>query len=130
MSAQESFKTPRARVAGLGASHGGTHHWWSMRISSVALMPLTVLFVIPFAQALGSGHAAVLATYQNPFHALVAILFLAVGIHHLMQGLQTVIEDYVSAKGWRTGLLLGNTMVCGALGLMGVFAVLKIAFTG
>lgn len=124
------FRTPRARVSGLGTAHGGTHHWWSMRLSSVALIPLTPLFVIPFARALGAGHDAVMATYTNPFHALVAILFIAVGIHHLMQGLQTVIEDYVSAKGWRTGLLLGNTLVCAALGLMGVFAVLKIAFTG
>ena len=125
-----SFKTSRARVSGLGAAGHGTHHWWTQRITSVALVPLTILFIIPFARALGGSHEEVLALYRHPFHALVAILFLAVGFHHLMQGLQVVIEDYVHGKGLRTVLLMGNTMLCFALGLAGVFAVLKIAFTG
>ena len=124
-----SFKTPKGMAAGLGSAGTGTHHWWQHRVSSVALIPLTVLAIFPFAGSLGEGHAEVLETYSNPFNAVVAILFLAVMFHHLMQGLQVVIEDYVHHKGWRTGLLLGNAMFCGAFGLAGVFAVLKIAFT-
>lgn len=124
-----SFKTPKGLAAGLGSAGTGTHHWWQHRVSSVALIPLTALAVFPFAGALGEGHAEVLATYANPFNAIVAVLFLAVMFHHLMQGLQVVIEDYVHHKGWRTGLLLGNQMFCAAFGLAGIFAVLKIAFT-
>ena len=125
-----TFKTSRSRVSGLGSAGEGTHHWWTQRITSVALIPLTILFVIPFARALGGEHAEVLALSANPFHALVAVLFLGVGFHHLAQGLQVVIEDYVHAKSWRTALLFGNTMFCFVFGLAGVFAVLKIAFTG
>jgi succinate dehydrogenase / fumarate reductase membrane anchor subunit len=125
-----SYYTPKRRALGLGTAHGGTHHWWLQRVTSVALLPLTVLFVIPFAQALGDGHEAVVALYSGPFHALVAILFIGVTFHHLAQGLQVVIEDYVHHKGWRAGLLLGNTLLCGALGIAGVFAVLKIALAG
>lgn len=124
-----SFRTPRQDASGLGSSKSGTHHWWSMRISSVALIPLSILFAVPFAGALGGGHDEVLALYANPFHAIVACLFIAVSFHHLMQGLQTVIEDYVHAPALRTGMMLGTTMICGALGFAGVFAVLKIAFT-
>ena len=124
-----SFRTPKARVVGLGTAHGGTHHWWQMRLSSIALIPLTVLFAVPFAQALGGGYEEVRALYSQPFHAIVAALFLAVNFHHLAQGLQTVIEDYVHDKKWRTGLLIGNTMANAALGFAGVFAVLRIAFT-
>ncbi|MEM9371728.1 MAG: succinate dehydrogenase, hydrophobic membrane anchor protein, partial [Pseudomonadota bacterium] len=69
------------------------------------------------------------ALYSNPFHAIVAALFIAVSCHHLMQGLQTVVEDYVHAPAWRTALLLANSMVCAVLGFAGTFAVLKIAFT-
>lgn len=124
-----SFKTPRQYATGLGSGKSGTHHWWSMRVSSVALVPLALLFVFPFAGALGEGHEAVLALYGNPFHAIVAGLFIAVSCHHLMQGIQTVIEDYIHAPGPRTIMLLGNSMLCALLGFAGVFAVLKIAFT-
>jgi succinate dehydrogenase / fumarate reductase membrane anchor subunit len=124
-----SFRTPKGMAAGLGSAGTGTHHWWQHRVSSVALIPLTILAIFPFANGLGASHAEVLATYSNPFNAIVAILWLAVTFHHLMQGLQVVIEDYVHHKGWRTGLLMGNTMMCAAFGLAGVFAILKIAFT-
>ena len=125
-----SFKTPKSMATGYGSAGGGTHHWWTHRITSVALIPLTIFFLLPFAGALGGSIEEVRAVYQNPFNAIVAILFIATMFHHLMQGLQVVIEDYVHHAGWRTGLLLGNTMFCAAFGLAGVFAVLKIAFTG
>lgn len=125
-----SFRTPRARATGLGTAHAGTHHWWLQRLSSIALIPLTVLFIFPFAGALGQGHAAVLTLYANPFHAIVAILMVAVTFQHLHQGLQVVIQDYVPHKGWLTALMTGAWMLCGAAGLAGIFAILKIAFAG
>ncbi len=125
-----TYKTDRARVSGLGSAGHGTEHWWLQRITAIALLPLAVLFVVPFARALGGAHGEVLALYAHPFHAIVAVLFIGVAFRHLALGLQVVIEDYVHAKAWRTGLLLGNTMFCAAFGVAGVFAVLKIAFTG
>jgi succinate dehydrogenase / fumarate reductase membrane anchor subunit len=123
------YRTPKARVVGLGSAGGGTHHWWTQRLSSVALLPLGALWVVPFAQVLGEGREAVLALYSQPFHAIVAALFVAVTFHHLAQGLQVVIEDYVHSRAWRTSLLIANGLGNAALGVAGVFAVLKIAFT-
>jgi succinate dehydrogenase / fumarate reductase membrane anchor subunit len=125
-----SYRTDHARVSGHGASGHGTHHWWLQRVTAVALLPLAVLFVVPFARALGGAHGEALALYAHPFHAIVAVLFIAVVFRHLALGLQVVIEDYVSAKAWRTGLLMGSTMFCFTFGIAGVFAVLKIAFAG
>lgn len=124
------FRTPKARVTGLGSAGDGTHHWWTHRVTSVALIPLFLLWVVPFADVLGDGHAEVMELYANPFHAIVAALFIAVSFHHLAQGLQVVIEDYVHAKGVRTAALIANSLLCFAFGFAGVFAVLKIAFTG
>ena len=125
-----TYRTDRARVSGLGATGQGSHHWWAQRLTAVALIPLAPLFAVPFAQALGGAHGDVLALYAHPFHAIVAVLFIAVAFRHLAQGLQVVIEDYVHTKTWRTALLIGNALGCAAFGLAGVFAVLKIAFTG
>ncbi len=123
-----SYRTDRQRVSGLGTAGEGTGHWWSQRVTSIALIPLTFLFVFPFARALGGEFARVREIYANPFHALVAILFLVVTFYHLQQGLQVVIEDYIHAKPARTALLLGNMLLCWVLGLAGAFAVAKIAF--
>ena len=125
-----SYKTDMARVTGLGSAKDGTHHWWSQRITSIALIPLTFFFVFPFARALSAPYEEVIAIYSSPFNAIMASLFIFVGFVHLMQGLQVVIEDYVHAKAMRTGLLLANTLFCWGLAFAGVFAIAKIAFTG
>jgi succinate dehydrogenase / fumarate reductase, membrane anchor subunit len=122
-----SYKTPMGRVIGLGSAKDGVEHWWSQRVTSVALIPLTLLAVIPLGSAIGAGREAVLATYANPWNAIVMILFVGVTFRHLQQGLQVVIEDYVHDKPWRTGLLLANIALCWTMGLAGVFGVARIA---
>ena len=124
-----SYRTDKQRVQGLGSAKEGTGHWWSQRLTSIALIPLTLLFVFPFAASLGGSFEAVRATYASPFNAIVAILFIGVSFHHLQQGLQVVIEDYIHDHAVKTGALLANTLLTWAFGLAGVFAVAKIAFT-
>lgn len=125
-----SYKTPMGRVLGLGSAKDGVEHWWSQRLSAIAMVPLTVLAILPLGSAIGAGRETVLITYANPWNAIVMILFLAVGFKHLQYGLQVVIEDYVHDKGARTALLLANTGFCMVMGLAGVFGVAKIAFGG
>lgn len=122
------YKTDYARVQGLGPAGDGVHHWWMQRISAIALVPLTVLFVIPFGRALGDGHAAMLATYQTFGHALVAVLFFLVAFWHLAQGAQVVIEDYVPGKAARVGLIVATKLFCGTMAAAGVLAVATILF--
>jgi succinate dehydrogenase / fumarate reductase membrane anchor subunit len=124
-----SYRTDRQRVHGLGAAGDGTDHWWSQRLTSIALVPLTLFFLFPFVRALGAEWETVRAIYSTPLHAIVAVLFLLVGFNHLHQGIQVVVEDYVHDKPLRTALLLANIFVCWGLALIGVFAVAKIAFT-
>jgi succinate dehydrogenase / fumarate reductase, membrane anchor subunit len=129
MSKPMSYRTDRQRVHGLGAAGEGVEHWWHQRLTSIALVPLTLLFIFPFVRSLGAEHASVLETYSSPFHAVVAVLFLLVGFLHLQQGLQVVIEDYIGDRPTRTGLVVANTLLCWAFALAGVFAVAKIAFS-
>jgi succinate dehydrogenase / fumarate reductase, membrane anchor subunit len=124
-----SYRTDRQRVHGLGTAGDGTQHWWSQRLTSIALVPLTLFFLFPFVRALGADWETVRAIYSTPLHAIVAILFLLVGFNHLHQGIQVVVEDYVHDKPVRTALLLANVFICWGLALIGVFAVARIAFT-
>jgi succinate dehydrogenase / fumarate reductase, membrane anchor subunit len=130
MSQSTGFRTPRQRAQGLGAAKEGVGHWWASRLTSIALVPLGIMFIIPFADALGAGHAEVVALYARPFHAIVAILFIGVTFLHIQQGLQVVIEDYLHEKTLRTAALLANIGFAWVLGLAGVFAVARLALAG
>ncbi|MEM7545470.1 MAG: succinate dehydrogenase, hydrophobic membrane anchor protein [Pseudomonadota bacterium] len=124
-----SFLTDRARAHGLGSAKEGTDHWWSQRMTAIALIPLGILFIIPFAMNVGAGYEAMIATYTNPLHAIIAALFIIVAFNHLRLGIQVVLEDYVhGALG--TACLILNTLFCTLFGFAGLFAVAKVAFTG
>lgn len=123
-----SYKTDYNRVAGLGRAGEGVHHFWVQRVTSIALVPLTILFLIPFGKALGGGYEALIATYSSFGNALTAALFLFVAAWHFAIGMQVVIEDYTQG-GTRLVLLLLNKLVSFALGAAGVLAIAKILFS-
>lgn len=122
-----SYLTDRKRVHGLGSAKEGTRHFVTQRITAIALLPLSVLFVLPFARGLGESHVDVIASYAHPFNAIISILFFATAFTHLRLGLQVVIEDYVHTKATRTTLLVANTLFCWLFALIGIFAIAKIA---
>lgn len=124
-----NFRTDRQRVHGLGSAKEGTGHFWQQRVTAIALIPLVLLFILPFARSLGGEFATAQATYSSPFNAIIAILFIITAFRHLQLGLQVVIEDYVPSHGTRTICLLINTLLTSAFAIAGVFAVAKIAFS-
>ncbi len=122
-----SYRTEYARARGWGAAHDGVRHFWTQRVTAVALVPLAIFFVFPFARALGSGYEAVRATYQNGWNAFIAISFIIVALWHLKLGLEVIIDDYVHSRGLHLVLMVANTLFTGAFAIAGVFAVAKIA---
>lgn len=124
-----SYLTDRVRVTGLGSARDGTDHFWRQRITAIALVPLGLLFIFPFAIALGDGYEAVRALYGAPYHAIVAGLFILVGCNHLRLGIQVVVEDYVHG-GARAAILVLNTLICTLFAFGGLFAIARIAFAG
>jgi len=124
------FRTDRQRVHGLGTSGEGVHHWWSQRISSIALVPLSILFVASLVPLIGSPRGKVIAAFGDPLTAIIAVLFIMVLFQHLKQGLQVVMEDYVHDKAALAVLSIATTLFCWLFGTVGVFAVAKMAFSG
>ena len=125
-----SLKTPLGRVAGLGSAKEGTGHWWAQRLTAVALVPLSFLFVVFVFAFAGADHARTVALMGSPLVAVVMLLFIVAGFYHMKLGMQVVIEDYVQHEGAKTVLLVGLSLGSVALGTAAVFAVLKLAFGG
>ncbi|WP_069300124.1 succinate dehydrogenase, hydrophobic membrane anchor protein [Neptunicoccus sediminis] len=125
-----SYKTDLGRVIGLGAANEGVHEWFTGRVLSVALVPLTLAFLWIVGPLIGAEHAAVVAAFQNPFKAIVVILFLLVVFKHLADGIKEILLDYVHGKATLTISLVATRLICYFFGAAGAFAVAKIAFAG
>ncbi|MCG8543161.1 MAG: succinate dehydrogenase, hydrophobic membrane anchor protein [Alphaproteobacteria bacterium] len=123
-----SYRTPLGRVRGLGSAKGGTHHWWMQRLTAVALVPLTVWFILSLITLSGADHATVAAWLASPLPAVLMILLIVATFHHLQLGLQVIIEDYVHGEGMRLACIIGVKLASFALAVAAGFAVLKVAF--
>ena len=121
-----AFLTDRKRATGMGSAKTGTEHHWQMMVSSVALLFLVPLFIFTFGPILGAPYEEVIAYYQRPFPAVVAILTLAVGFFHFRGGVQVLIEDYVHGPMEKILIILMTCLSYGAAAT-GVFAIAKLA---
>ena len=120
------YLTNRKRAEGLGSAKTGTHHYWGMQVTGMALAILIPLFIFTFGCILGASHAEVLAYYSRPFPAIVAGLTLVVGLVHFKNGWQIMIEDYAHGL-TRKFLILAGAFVSYAAAATGVFALVRLA---
>lgn len=120
------YLTNRKRVEGLGSAKTGTHHFWSMTVTSVALLVLTPFFLAIIGPLLGASHADVIASLGRPMPALVVAAFLVVGMHHFRLGVTTLIEDYVQGLA-RKIWIIAMTILSYGLAAAGIVALAQIA---
>ena len=122
-----SLRSPLGRVLGAGSAKQGTQHWWVQRLTSVALVPLSVWFLVSLLTLPSFGHATVVAWMAQSPTALLLILLVLIGTWHSQLGVRVVVEDYVHGAGARTVSLVALTFAHGLLAAAGVVAVLRVA---
>ena len=125
-----SLRSPLGRVLGTGAARSGVHHWWVQRLTSVALVPLSIWFVVSLLALPALDHATVSAWMGESSTALLLSLFVLLATWHSQLGVRVVIEDYVHTAGLKTVTLVSVTFAHVLLGAAGVFAVLRVTLGG
>ena len=123
--ASTNLRSPLGRARGLGSAKEGLHHWWAQRVTAVALIPLVMWFVYSVA-ALASGRMDFDLWLLSPINAAALMLFIAVGVHHGVIGLQVVLEDYVVAHLARTISILLVKLVGYGLAALAIVSTLIV----
>ena len=122
------IQTAIGRVRGLGSARSGTYHFWHMRVTSVALLLLSAAFVVIVVSLLGRNQSAVAQILGSPGIAMLMLLFIGAGIYHMWLGMQEIIIDYVHQDTLKLFTLMLNTFFCFTVGVVCVFAILKLSF--
>src|SRR5262245_30554749 len=120
MSQGNNLRSPLGQVLGLGTAKQGAKHWWSQRITAIALALLGVWFIASLA-CLGSfAFASVTAWIGHPVNATLLSVMIVTLMYHSQLGIQVVIEDYVHGAAKTVSIVLSNFfhVIVGALGVV------------
>jgi len=120
------MRSPLGRARGLGSAHAGATHWWGMRLTSLALVPLTLWFICAALRMTGATRAEVGAWLSSPLPLVLMLALIAATFYHLQLGVQVVIEDYVHREGTKLAAVLLVKAACVVLALACIVAALKI----
>jgi succinate dehydrogenase / fumarate reductase membrane anchor subunit len=77
---------------------------------------------------LGRNQAAAAQILGSPLVAIIMLLFVICNVVHMRIGMQVIIEDYVHDDNAKLALLVANTCFSWAVGLIAVYAILKLSF--
>ena len=127
---QTVMRSGLGRARGLGSARSGTAHWWAERVTSVALVPLTLWFILAMFRLVGAPRGDVAAWAGRPVNATLMIALVLITFHHTQLGLQVVLEDYIHNEKTRLGAILAMKGGVALLAIASVVAVLKLALAG
>ncbi len=114
------------RARGLGSARAGAAHWWTQRITSLALVPLTLWFLCAMIRMLGATRDDIVYWMAGPLPIVLMIALVIATFHHLQAGLQVVIEDYVTNDALRIGSILLLKGLSLLLALACIISVLRL----
>ena len=123
----KGMRSDLGRVRGLGSAKEGVNHWWMQRLTAIALIPLTIWFIISIASHSRADHAETVNWLSSPLVAVFMILLVTSTLYHALLGVQVIVEDYIHHEGRKFALLIGLKFVFLILGVAAVFSLLKIA---
>ena len=118
--------TVRRRVTQLGSARDGLREWRLQRLTAIALIPLSLYFVISILRLAISDQTTAAAWLGSPAPALLVMFLVVAGITHALIGIRSVFLDYVHT---RARLLVAGLLVRAVASLLagaGVLSVLKL----
>jgi succinate dehydrogenase / fumarate reductase membrane anchor subunit len=122
------MRSQLGRVRGLGSAKSGMGHWWSQRLTAIALVPLSLWFIFSVIHLAGLPHAAMLHWAGRPVNSVLLMCLVISMFYHMQLGLQVVIEDYIHTDRTKLVSMLAMKGLTTVLALASIMSVLKLAF--
>ena len=119
--------TPLGQVRGSGSAHDGGEHWLRERLTSAASLLLGLWLILSLLLLPSLDRLTLTEWLRAPSGAVPMALLVITFFVHSVDGLKTVLDDYVHNEGSRmlfTGILIFVGVGAGALAL---FSLAKIA---
>ena len=110
----------------MGSANDGTGQWWAQRVSALALVPLSLWFLISLMALKSLDYYSVRAWFAHPVDGFLAALTLTVLAYHSYLGTIVVVEDYVHAAGAKLAALLALRFLHILAGGAAIFAILHL----
>lgn len=123
----KEYRNPLKKARGLGSAQHGVSHWWTQRVTALALLALGVWLVWLVLRMLHADYASARALVAQPWNAVLLIAFIVASFWHAVLGLQVIIEDYVHTRWKEATLLMAIKFLAVLATLASVLAVLRIA---
>lgn len=110
----------------LGSAKDGVSRWWGQRLSSVALLPLSLWLIVSLASLPDLSHATVQQWLALPTNAFLMLAFIPVAYYHMASGLRVIVEDYISLPWLKITSIAAVEMAAFMLALISMAAALKL----
>ena len=106
----------------------GLNHWRLQRITAIALIPLTVWFVVSVATLPSASYTETIEWISNPAIAILITFFSITSLYHASLGVQVIIEDYIHTETPNKFALIGSKIIFTTLGAIALIAIGTIVF--
>ena len=123
----KSMRSALSRARYLGSARRGSQDAWLIHVSAAALIVLASGFVLMLLTLLAKDYNGVRAELGHPLPAILTLLFALVATFHMHLGMRSIILDYLHGHA-REWALIANTFIAVVLGMLCVYAVLRIGF--
>lgn len=124
------YRSPLAKVRGLGSAKTGTSHWWMQRVTAVALIPLSYWLITFLNLSLNAPYQHTVEWLAIPLNTLCIVAWVLVVFYHAALGLQVVIEDYIAAEGVKIAAVWTVNLSFLLLALAALIAVFRTLLIG
>ncbi len=102
----------------------GALHWRHQRLTALALIPLTLVFIGLLPTLATADHESVVDLMETVIVPVFLVALLGVGLWHMKLGLETIIDDYAGRGSCGSALKI---LVIAAAVVLAVVAVVSLA---